>query len=218
MKLKEKNDNEEICRSCYYKTNKKKYYLIKYSDIKFIMKRYYLYEYQSMEIYTETKSYFFEFENEKQRDLFIKKLLEKVNLNPIKNNIKKNKENPNINIIGYFNSENKSISYINDYENIIKEWQTNNISTFHYLMLSNILGNRSLNDLTQYPIFPWIITNFDITPLKPSKEEKLTKEKIINNYIRDFSLPIGLMELTERGKIRKENYINTYKMNLEEKI
>ena len=37
-------------------------------------------------------------------------------------------------------------------------------------MLSNILSNRSLNDLGQYPVFPWLITYYDITESKLEKK------------------------------------------------
>ena len=42
----------------------------------------------------------------------------------------------------------------------MEEWQNNNISTLEYLMWLNIFSGRSFNDLTQYPVFPWIITNY----------------------------------------------------------
>ena len=72
-------------------------------------------------------------------------------------------------------------------------------------MLTNILCNRSLKDLTQYPIFPWIITNYNITPLNPNNNEKLTKEKLINNHQRNFSIPMGLMEINQASRSRKQN-------------
>lgn len=36
-------------------------------------------------------------------------------------------------------------------------WCKNRITNYDYLMLLNILSGRSLNDLSQYFIFPWII-------------------------------------------------------------
>ena len=132
---------------------------------------------------------------------------EKYNLfSPITNNInEKNKKN---HIIGYYNKNYKEFENIKDYKDIIKKWQNKLISTFHFLMLTNILGNRTLNDLNQYPIFPWILTNYNITPLNINNNEKLTKKDLINNHQRDFSLPMGLMEITERSKKRKSQNIS----------
>ena len=216
---KEKNSSNNIlCRGSYFISDKKKNYLIKYSDIKLIIKKYYYYEYQNLEIYTQNKSYYIEFNNEKERNLFLNNFInktEKYNLfSPITNNInEKNKKN---HIIGYYNKNYKEFENIKDYKDIIKKWQNNSISTFHFLMLTNILGNRSLNDLSQYPIFPWILTNYNIIPLNQENNEKLTKEELITNHQRNLSIPMGLMEINENSKSRKKNYIFLYKLTLEE--
>ena len=212
-------ENKTLCRGSYFRSEKKKNYLIKYSDIKLIIKKYCFYEYQGLEIYTQNKSYNFEFNNEKERNIFLFNFLKKTKkynlFSPITNNIiDKNKTNSNI--IGYCNKNNKEFENIKDYKDIIKKWQNNLISTFHFLMLTNILGNRSLNDLNHYPIFPWILTNYSITPLNINNNEKLTKKDLINNHQRDFSLPMGFMEITEKSKKRKKNAITLYKIILEE--
>lgn len=40
-------------------------------------------------------------------------------------------------------------------------WQRGEISNFQYLMHLNTLAGRSYNDLMQYPVFPWILADFD---------------------------------------------------------
>ncbi len=50
-------------------------------------------------------------------------------------------------------------SYIN-IENIKQLWINGQISNYNYLMFLNIMANRSFNDLSQYPIFPWIISDY----------------------------------------------------------
>lgn len=35
------------------------------------------------------------------------------------------------------------------------------ISNFQYLMHLNTLAGRSYNDLMQYPVFPWILADYD---------------------------------------------------------
>ena len=42
----------------------------------------------------------------------------------------------------------------------MEEWQQWKISTLEYLMWLNIYSGRSFNDLTQYPILPWLIINY----------------------------------------------------------
>ena len=62
-----------------------------------------------------------------------------------------------------------------------------------------------LRDITQYPICPWILEEYDLN--KDIKKEP---------KFRDFKLPIGLMEIGEKGKKRKENYINFYNIMIKE--
>ena len=40
-------------------------------------------------------------------------------------------------------------------------WQRRDISNFDYLMYLNSLAGRTYSDLNQYPIFPWVITNYE---------------------------------------------------------
>ena len=80
------------------------------------------------------------------------------------------------------------------------EWQAYNISTLEYLMWLNIYSGRSFNDLTQYPIIPWIISNYDLPELQYK-----------NNH-RDLSLPMGMLEFEcyDKSLTRKETYLDTY--------
>ena len=41
------------------------------------------------------------------------------------------------------------------------KWQTREISNLAYLMHLNTLAGRSYNDLTQYPTFPWVLSNYE---------------------------------------------------------
>ena len=38
-----------------------------------------------------------------------------------------------------------------------QQWLDNKLSNFDYLMLLNIQANRSFNDISQYPVFPWVL-------------------------------------------------------------
>lgn len=42
---------------------------------------------------------------------------------------------------------------------ITEKWMNWEISNFEYLMLVNIYANRSYNDLSHYPVFPWLHVN-----------------------------------------------------------
>lgn len=44
---------------------------------------------------------------------------------------------------------------------LTQRWITREISTFAYLIHLNTFAGRSYNDLTQYPVFPWIIADYE---------------------------------------------------------
>ncbi|KAK2817203.1 hypothetical protein Q5P01_025394 [Channa striata] len=67
--------------------------------------------------------------------------------------------------------------------NMTQRWQRREISNFEYLMFLNTISGRSFNDLNQYPVFPWVITNYE------SEELDLT----LPSNFRDLSKPIGAL-------------------------
>lgn len=68
-------------------------------------------------------------------------------------------------------------------------WKKGLISNFEYLMILNKFGNRSYNDISQYPIFPWVLNKYD------SENIDLKDESVY----RDLTLPIGA--LTEANRV-----------------
>ncbi|KAI8741991.1 WD repeat and FYVE domain-containing protein 3 isoform X1 [Biomphalaria glabrata] len=66
-------------------------------------------------------------------------------------------------------------------KSVTQRWEKGELSNFQYLMYLNTLAGRSYNDLMQYPVFPWIIANYD------SEELDLSKA---SNF-RDLSKPMG---------------------------
>jgi len=82
--------------------------------------------------------------------------------------------------------------------------QRGEISNFQYLMHLNTLAGRSYNDLMQYPIFPWILADYD------SEELDLTD----SSTFRDFSKPMGAQSperlLQFKKRYRKYNDIYTH--------
>ncbi|XP_059198367.1 lipopolysaccharide-responsive and beige-like anchor protein isoform X2 [Centropristis striata] len=67
--------------------------------------------------------------------------------------------------------------------NMTQRWQRREISNFDYLIYLNTISGRTYNDLNQYPVFPWVITNYD------SEELDLT----LPSNFRDLSKPIGAL-------------------------
>lgn len=59
-----------------------------------------------------------------------------------------------------------------------KRWQNGEISNFQYLMHLNTLAGRGYSDLTQYPVFPWVLADYDSESLDltdPKTFRKLDK-------------------------------------------
>uniref|UniRef100_A0AAQ4RCU4 Neurobeachin n=1 Tax=Gasterosteus aculeatus aculeatus TaxID=481459 RepID=A0AAQ4RCU4_GASAC len=79
--------------------------------------------------------------------------------------------------------------------NMTQRWQRREISNFEYLMFLNTIAGRTYNDLNQYPIFPWVLTNFD------SEELDLT----LPGNFRDLSKPIGALN-PKRAAFYAERY------------
>lgn len=45
-------------------------------------------------------------------------------------------------------------------ESYMLQWQRGHLSNYEYLLHLNNLADRSCNDLSQYPIFPWVIADY----------------------------------------------------------
>ena len=217
-------DGEFNCYGSIFKTNNnyKDYEfirLISINSILFIFKRTYFYRDNSLEIFTTNhKSFYFKFKTEKIRDLFIKTIISHSNFEEIKSIDKK--------ILGYYKNIEKYKETFSNIENICKIWKNWKMSNLEYLMYLNIYGNRSYRDLHQYPIMPWIITNylketneFDNYLINNNENNNLNIEKnndinnyLITNYKRDFNSPIGLLKISEDSINRIENYYETFKL------
>ena len=179
------------------KDKDKVYIKINYKNIKYIFIRNYFYQNTGMEIYTTNhKSYFFNFKASSDFDKYINQLKVFLIYREIKTEDNKGKK-----LLGYeqmFEAINEKKIKTFFISNKIEEWQNYKISTMEYLMWLNIYSGRSFNDLTQYPVFPWIISNYNT--------DKLEEE---NNF-RNLSLPIGMMEYNDKSIMRKETFIETY--------
>ncbi|KAK1618689.1 hypothetical protein QYE76_024206 [Lolium multiflorum] len=66
---------------------------------------------------------------------------------------------------------------------LMERWAKWEISNFDYLMELNTLAGRSYNDITQYPIFPWVVSDY---------QSKTLDLENPSSY-RDLSKPIGAL-------------------------
>ncbi|KAL7045562.1 hypothetical protein ACKWTF_002261 [Chironomus riparius] len=64
---------------------------------------------------------------------------------------------------------------------VTQRWVRGEISNFQYLMHLNTLAGRSYNDLMQYPVFPWILADYESEDL----------DFLNPKTFRDFSKPMG---------------------------
>ncbi|KAL9263082.1 BEACH domain-containing protein [Drosera capensis] len=78
---------------------------------------------------------------------------------------------------------------------LMERWARWEISNFEYLMQLNTLAGRTFNDITQYPVFPWIISDYRSNILDLSDP---------SSY-RDLSKPVGALN-PERLKKFQERY------------
>ncbi|EIE27335.1 hypothetical protein COCSUDRAFT_5003, partial [Coccomyxa subellipsoidea C-169] len=62
-------------------------------------------------------------------------------------------------------------------------WQRGRVSNFDYLMFLNREAGRSFMDLTQYPVFPWVVRDYTSATLDLSDPDTF----------RDLSKPIGAL-------------------------
>jgi len=88
-------------------------------------------------------------------------------------------------------------------ENWTRDWQIGKISNFQYLMHLNLEAGRSFQDLTQYPVFPWLIQDYISTTLDLDDP----------TVFRDLSKPIGALN-AERLKLFRERYTELSRLSM----
>ncbi|XP_055486139.1 neurobeachin-like protein 2, partial [Leucoraja erinacea] len=78
---------------------------------------------------------------------------------------------------------------------LTQKWVQRKISNFEYLMQLNTIAGRTYNDLSQYPVFPWIICDYT------------SEELDVNNpsVFRDLTRPIGVVN-DKHAKDVKEKF------------
>ena len=195
---------------------------IKYDEIKWIFRRRYYFKNSALEIFTtQNKSFYFNFKYENDREIVLSNILKKLkDFNKIIIDLKDEKDIFD-NVVGYQNNiildnikkklmKKKDIGLSTKLES----WRKWKISNFEFLMWLNIFSNRSYDDLSQYPVFPWILTDYD-DPLKIEIDKKsliienknIDLTELADYKYRDLSLPMGMLEVNDDSKKRKKNFI-----------
>ncbi|CAI8599125.1 unnamed protein product [Vicia faba] len=78
-----------------------------------------------------------------------------------------------------------------------ESWRRRDITNFEYLMILNTLAGRSYNDLTQYPVFPWVLADYTSEVLDYNR----------SSTFRDLSKPVGALD-TKRFEVFEDRYRN----------
>lgn len=76
-----------------------------------------------------------------------------------------------------------------------ESWRRRDITNFEYLMILNTLAGRSYNDLTQYPVFPWVLADYS--------SEDLDFNKALT--FRDLTKPVGALDV-KRFEVFEDRY------------
>ena len=79
-----------------------------------------------------------------------------------------------------------------------KRWQNGEISNFQYLMHLNTLAGRGYSDLTQYPVFPWVIADYESENLDLSDPKTFRK----------LEKPMGCQTLEGEEEFKKRSVLS----------
>jgi hypothetical protein len=78
-----------------------------------------------------------------------------------------------------------------------KRWQRGEMSNFQYLMLVNTMAGRTFNDLTQYPVFPWVLADYT------SDELDLDNPKTFRNFSKPMGCQTPLREAEYKDRFKQ---------------
>eukprot|EP00111_Clytia_hemisphaerica_P022278 TCONS_00065481-protein len=122
----------------------------------------------------DRSSYFINFKQPKDKDLFYRKLTGQRPKNLYYSGI----QNP---------------SRLLRVSKLTTKWVDREISNFEYLMQLNTISGRTYNDLAQYPVFPWVITDFESDTIDLENPD----------IYRDLTKPVGAINEKKAEEIKK---------------
>ena len=200
IKINMRRNKNELCFGSFFEcpeNEANRIIRIDSDEIRLLAKRIYYYRKSAIEIFTETKSYYFNLNNENEM-LALFSSFQKPYKNshfPINVNgdiIAYKKINKKffekINYDGLLNKSNNFIEFIS---NKISKREFCEMCMFDLIMIINLISNRSFNDLLQYPIFPTLF-------LFESRNNNYKN----NIFERNLSKHIGFQQQSEGGKAR----------------
>ncbi|XP_040899507.1 neurobeachin-like protein 2 isoform X4 [Toxotes jaculatrix] len=77
---------------------------------------------------------------------------------------------------------------------LTQKWVYREISNFEYLMQLNTIAGRTYNDLSQYPVFPWVLCDYT-SPVLDLEDPSV---------FRDLSKPIGVVNPRHAQNVREK--------------
>ncbi|XP_061572701.1 neurobeachin-like protein 2 isoform X3 [Cololabis saira] len=77
---------------------------------------------------------------------------------------------------------------------LTQKWVCREISNFEYLMQLNTIAGRTYNDLSQYPVFPWVLCDYTSPTLDLNDP----------SVFRDLSKPIGVVNPRHAQNVREK--------------
>ncbi|CEG40584.1 Lysosomal trafficking regulator LYST and related BEACH and WD40 repeat proteins [Plasmopara halstedii] len=140
-----------------------------YDTIEYLYKRRHMLRQTGLEIFLKNgESFFFSFRNHYDRDEVYDMMVNQPNLKRLQQT---------------------------DIESMLRKWQQREVSNYDYLVYLNNAAGRTQNDLTQYPVFPWILNDYQSPSIDLSDPA----------VYRDLSRPIGALN-EERLQFYKARY------------
>lgn len=163
-----------------------KLYAVPYHEILETHTKSYLLRPCSIELFLENRTFFL-ITNQYERD----EIFMKLSYSLVKSPNKLSKAPVSFIISG----EKGPISADTLLSSLISLWEQGKLSNYHYIMLLNIISGRTYSDLSQYPVFPWILSDY------ASEFLEITNP----NIYRDLSKPIGALT-EEKTQAAKEKF------------
>ncbi|GMF34915.1 unnamed protein product [Phytophthora lilii] len=128
-----------------------------YNTIEYLYKRRHMLKQTGLEIFLKNgESFFFSFRNHYDRDEVYDMMVNQPDLKHLQ---------------------------LTDLESMLRKWQQREVSNYDYLVYLNNAAGRTKNDLTQYPVFPWILNDYQSLSIDLSDPA----------VYRDLSKPIGAL-------------------------
>jgi hypothetical protein len=117
-------------------------------------------------------------------------LIEKKNAKKIYRFMTMKMKTPNLNNV-YMGRPKEAINKIDPQFGLTltQAWVARKISNFDYLLFLNFIAGRTFNDLAQYPVFPWVLSDYNSTKLDLKDP----------NIYRKFERPIGAQTDSQRN-------------------